>query len=156
MSSMISVQIVTLFGMIVTSGRESSHFRETSGPQEARHTYRVVGSQWCCTEIDGKPFAPDRNGAVLRQIQISAQSVVLVTDVSLDCSQIDGGSALHCRTVLCVVSVDPVHVDIRTVRSSEVREAKNAISVLKAVDGCCTRGGVHYCIESAGLEDLGG
>jgi len=80
---MISVQIVTLFGMIVTSGRESSHFRETSGPQEARHTYRVVGSQWCCTEIDGKPFAPDRNGAVLRQIQISAQSVVLVTDVSL-------------------------------------------------------------------------
>src|SRR5580700_11296859 len=118
--------------------------------------HRVVRFQWCGTEINGKPFAPDRNGQVLRQVQISAQGVVLVTDVSLDRSQIDGGGALHCLAVLCVVSGDQVHVDIRTVRSTEVREAENTISVAKAVDGCCTRGGVHYCIESAGLEDLCG
>src|SRR5580700_7719976 len=118
--------------------------------------HRVIRSQRCRTEIDGKPLAPDRNGPVLRQVQISAQGVVLVTDVSLYRSQIDRGGALHCRAVLCVVSCDQVHMDIRTVRSSKVREAENAISVPKAVDGCCTRGGVDYCIESAGLEDLCG
>ena len=100
--------------------------------------HRVVRSQWCRTEIDGKPLAPDRNGPVLRQVQISAQRVVLVADVSLDRSQIDGVGALHYRAVLYIVSGDQVHMHIWTVRSAEVREAENAISVSKAVDGCCT------------------
>src|SRR5580704_15110165 len=90
--------------------------------------HRVIRSQRCRTEIDGKPFAPDRNGPVLRQVQISSQRVVLITDVSLDRSEIDGGSALHYRAVLCVVSGDQVHMHIGTVRSTEVREAENTIS----------------------------
>ena len=39
-SPMISVQMLTLFLMFITSGKESARFRDTSGPQEARHTCR--------------------------------------------------------------------------------------------------------------------
>jgi hypothetical protein len=114
----------------------------------------VVRSQWCRTEIDGQPLAPDRNGLVLRQVQTSAQRVVLVTDGSLDRSQIDEVDTLHCRAVLCIVSGDQVHVDTWAVRGTEVREAENAISVPKAVDGCCTCGGVHNRMKCSGRKGM--
>jgi hypothetical protein len=36
----ISVHMLTLFVMFITSGKESLHFHETSGPREERHTCR--------------------------------------------------------------------------------------------------------------------
>ena len=50
-SPMISVQMLILFLMFITFGKESSHFRETSGPWEARHTCR---SQPRCMHL-GRP-----------------------------------------------------------------------------------------------------
>jgi hypothetical protein len=44
-----STTVTTLSVRLVTSGRESSHFRETSGPREARHTCR---SQPRCMHLD--------------------------------------------------------------------------------------------------------
>jgi hypothetical protein len=36
----ISVHMLTLFVRFITSGTESSHLHETSGPREERHTCR--------------------------------------------------------------------------------------------------------------------
>src|SRR5579863_3041857 len=108
--------------------------------------------QGCRAEIDGKSFTPDRNRLVLRQIQVATQGVILVADIPLDRSQIDEISVLYRCTVFCIGGGDQVHVNIGAIGRSEVREAQNAISVLKAVDGCSTRGGMHDSGERARLN----
>src|SRR5882762_6504166 len=43
-----------------------------------------VEGQWRSSEIDAEAFAPNRNRAVFRQVQVGRESIVLISDVSLD------------------------------------------------------------------------
>ena len=51
---------------------------------ELPHVHRLhrVVHQWCRAEVHAKPLAPDRHRAILRQVRISRQVVVLIADVS--------------------------------------------------------------------------
>src|SRR5215831_3322033 len=116
----------------------------------------VISSEWCRTEIDRESFAPDRDGPILRQIRVSAQGVILVTDVPLHCSQIDEGSALHGLGVFCIINRDQVDMNIRPIRGPKVSESKNAAPVSKAVNSCSACGRVHYPREGSRLNNLRG
>ena len=52
------------------------------------------------------------------------------------------------------VGGDHVDVNIRAVRCAEIREAKHAAAVAKAIDGCSTLGRMQNAVETSGLEGL--
>jgi len=85
--------------------------------------HRII-HQWCGAKVDAKPGAPDGHGAILFQVYVGGNIVILVADVALQNTQFDKTGTLHGVVVLCVRGGNEIDAHIWTVRSFEVGQAE--------------------------------
>src|SRR5215204_5814431 len=87
------------------------------------HRLHGIAHQRSGAKVDIEPRTPNRCRAILRQIDIRGNVVVLVADVSLQRAKVDKAGSLYRIVVLCVPSSHEINVDIRAVGSCEVGQA---------------------------------
>src|SRR5262245_62172476 len=85
-------------------------------------------------EVDAEAAAPDRDGAVLRQIEIIGHVVVLVALVALELAQLDEaglGDGLVVRRIGRGHEIDP---DVRPIGGGELREPQDPAPTADVLD----------------------
>src|SRR5262249_7470993 len=98
-------------------------------------------------EVHAKALAPDGYGAILRQINVGRQFIVLVADIALERSKFPEPGLLHSVTVARVISGDNINVNIGTIRGFEVGEAENAFAIRELVNSGSTLAFVGDAME---------
>ena len=99
------------------------------------------------SEVDSEAAAPDGYRAILREVHVRGNVVVLVSHVALERRQSHVARARHGRIILGVCGLHQQHLDVGTVRGLEIREAQHPLPVLQPIQG---RGAVR--LMRAGVE----
>jgi hypothetical protein len=117
---------------------------------------RLTGHPRSGAKIDAEPFAPYRNRAIVRQVRLGTESVVLAANIPLHGAYIDEARMQHARAVFCVARSHQRDMDVGAVRGLEIREAQNAGAIGLASDGRPAFGGMQNTIKRSGLKGLSG
>src|SRR5882724_10579098 len=118
----------------------------------ASHRLHRIIHQWCGAKVDAKPGAPDGHGAILRQVDVGWNIVILVADVTFQSAQFDKTGILHCVVVLCVRGGNEIDVYIWTVRSFKVGQAQHPFAIGELEDRSRPLGFVRPCMKVTGRE----
>src|SRR4051794_12693373 len=105
-------------------------------------------------EVDAEAAAPDRDGPVLRQIEIVRHIVVLVALVALELAQLDEAGLGDGLVVRGIGRGHQIHPDVRPVGCGELREPQDPASA-DVLDRRGAMGLVGHRVEPTGRERAG-
>src|SRR5215469_9274346 len=71
--------------------------------------------QRCGCEVHAETLAPYGHSTVLRQVSVRGNVVILITDIALECAQLQEAPLLHGLAVARVLCSDEVDMHIRAV-----------------------------------------
>ena len=93
----------------------------------------LLTHQWSGSEINAEAAAPDGYRAILVEIYVRRQVVVLVTHIALEVADADKAGLRDGLVVFSVGSRDQIDLDVGTVGSFEAAEAQHLLAV-QAID----------------------
>src|SRR6266508_1491522 len=95
---------------------------------------RRLAGQRCRREVDAETVAPDRDGVILRQVEVGRDVVVLVADVPLHGAERDEPGLRDRFVVIRVAGRAEIYLHLRTVGGREVGQPQHALAVGEPVD----------------------